>query len=586
MFLITTADTRTWKYDEKVLFLGEWCRRYSLRAQWQAMDHEVLPYPWDDRARLERDYHYLTGVIEHYLTVLSERLNLIHGTDFPLRYWRIVIGPWLAFFVESLFDRYLSIRMAIDAGATTVWCVGVEKDTWLPRDFAHFNQLFVTDGWCQYIYTYLLGELGGVERSFVDHDSPPASQEKRRSLRRGVNAMLGLYARLIPPKLNRVCLVTSYFPLHSQITLQLRLGQLPYIGVAEVPLPPVGLDDEMRAGLDALPAEWEFERVLGRLLPLQMPIAYLEGYAGLRKNALAAYPRSPQLIYSANAWFGNEAFKMWAAEQAVQGAKLVCAQHGGHFGMGRIARYEHLQVSLSDRFGTWGWKGESGKEDYLPAGKLLSARKHIRPLPRGKVLWVLAAIPRYSYHLYSIPVAGQFNGYLDDQIRFAGALEESIRNDLAIRLHHLDYGWDVADRLADAGLGALLDQETKPFHRALRESRLCISTYNATTYLETLAANFPTMIFWKPAHWELRDSALPFFEVLKEVGIFHTSPESAALFLNRIQDSVEHWWWSTDVQRARRNFVQEFARLDTDWKNQWLAGVKSILNEQSQRHDG
>jgi putative transferase (TIGR04331 family) len=199
---------------------------------------------------------------------------------------------------------------------------------------------------------------------------------------------------------------------------------------------------------------------------------------------------------------------------------------------------------------------------------------------------VLAAIPRYSYHLYSIPVAGQFNGYLDDQICFAGALDESIRNDLAIRLHHLDYGWDVADRLADAGLGALLDQETKPFHRALCESRLCVSTYNATTYLETLAANFPTMIFWKSAHWELRDSALPFFEVLKEVGIFHTSPESAALFLNRIQDSVEQWWWSTDVQQARRNFVHEFARLDTDWKNQWLAGVKSILNEQSQRHDG
>lgn len=44
-FLITTADERTWKFDRPVIFLGEWCRSYSRRDVWGAMDAVMaLPY--------------------------------------------------------------------------------------------------------------------------------------------------------------------------------------------------------------------------------------------------------------------------------------------------------------------------------------------------------------------------------------------------------------------------------------------------------------------------------------------------------------------------------------------------------------
>ena len=49
MFLVLTADQRFWKTDEKILFLGEWCRLYRHKPIWSGLDAEVLPYHWDDR---------------------------------------------------------------------------------------------------------------------------------------------------------------------------------------------------------------------------------------------------------------------------------------------------------------------------------------------------------------------------------------------------------------------------------------------------------------------------------------------------------------------------------------------------------
>ena len=40
-FLITTALEETWRDDEPVLFLGEWCRLYSRKDRWSKIDAEI-----------------------------------------------------------------------------------------------------------------------------------------------------------------------------------------------------------------------------------------------------------------------------------------------------------------------------------------------------------------------------------------------------------------------------------------------------------------------------------------------------------------------------------------------------------------
>src|SRR5436190_19598634 len=119
MFLVTTADQRYWNKDQPTLFLGEWCKVYDQKHVWSQMNSQVLPYHWDDRDRLYRDYLHLQEVYERYLQRLAERMNEVHQVDHSLRYWRILIGPWLFYFIQVLYDRYLSICCAQESKLVT-----------------------------------------------------------------------------------------------------------------------------------------------------------------------------------------------------------------------------------------------------------------------------------------------------------------------------------------------------------------------------------------------------------------------------------------------------------------------------------
>jgi putative transferase (TIGR04331 family) len=111
--LITTADERTWRNDRPVLFLGEWCRPYSLRAAWSRMDATVVPpYGWRD-GQQDADYAQVQRLYELLLGELSDELNRYHGTTFSRRYWRILIGPWLNTFVAIVFNRWATIQQAL-----------------------------------------------------------------------------------------------------------------------------------------------------------------------------------------------------------------------------------------------------------------------------------------------------------------------------------------------------------------------------------------------------------------------------------------------------------------------------------------
>ena len=121
--LITTAEENTWPKDKKkpVLFLGEWCKLYTQKNLWQDMDSKTASYHWDNREKLIKDYGYLQDLHENLLIKLSDSLNKIHHTNHSIRYWRILIGPWLGCFVQMVFDRWFMLQKTIEEQIKLMW---------------------------------------------------------------------------------------------------------------------------------------------------------------------------------------------------------------------------------------------------------------------------------------------------------------------------------------------------------------------------------------------------------------------------------------------------------------------------------
>jgi len=582
-FLVTTALEETWPAaDVPILFLGEWCRLYSRKSEWEKRDAVVATYHWDDRVKLFADYQYLQDFYERLLNDLTNQLNQIHNVNYSVRYWRILIGPWLGYFTQMLFDRWTSIQQAIgqyELSGTIV--MSGQDETFVPNDMADFNRLYVKDEWNHQLYAAILQKYTTVlsitrasqrEESLIFTTARPVVTWKSRLKR----VLMDWYAKVIIlfARDQDAFFLTTYLPtFRDEMRLQLSLGQAPqrWNSVSAVK---VAVDESQRQWVVAGENRSAFEACARAMIPQQIPVVYLEGYDQLVVQTTdLPWPKQPKVIWVSNSYSVDDVFKAWAAKKVEHGSPLVIGQHGGHYGMGRWSFSENHETAISDCYLSWGWE-ESWKPKIKSVGQLYAKRPlDVRHAVQPGALLVTCTMPRQSYHMYSTFVSSQWLDYFNDQCVFIQSLPITIRDALTVRLFRHDYGWDQVSRWRDLFPDLCLDNGNSNITDLIRNSRLYISTYNATTYLESFAMNVPTVIYWNPNHWELRDSAIPYFESLKSVGIFHETPEIAARHVAAIWDDVEAWWSSAEVQEVLVRFKRHYCYCPDNM----LDRIKTVL---------
>lgn len=560
-FLITTALEDSWSDDEPVIFLGEWCRLYSRKARWSAMDAKVLPYHWDDRDRLYKDYQYVRELGERLLVDLARQLNEIHRCDHGLRYWRILVGPWLGYFTQVLFDRWASIHRVVSTQelSGTIVLEGSEESL-IPGDMADFSRLDISDEWNHLIFGSILRLSTSVPLTTLARLSPIASpprkswrQRARSSAARTVGRMSGLLG-----KSTDAFFLNTYLPAAEEAELYRRFHQSPRRW-RMIPRESTAVNPHLRQWKLGGEACAGFEAFVRGFIPRQIPTAYLEGYGKLvEQGRNSPWPERPIVIFTGPSYYSDEVFKAWAAEKIEDGVPLCIGQYGGHFGTGKWSFMEDQEIGISDAYLSWGWS-EPTQPSVRPVGQIKAKRplgvEHSR---QSTALLVTTQVPRYSYVMYSSMVSGQWLDYFEDQCTFAKCLPEQVQQALLVRSYPEDYDWSERDRWKDALPNLHVDDGRSNMEGLIRRCRIYVSSYNATTYLESFAMDVPTVIFWNPAHWELRESAAPYFEALKAAGIFHESPESAARHVGAIWDDVDAWWRSAKVRSALDLFKARF----------------------------
>ena len=569
--LITTADERTWPdlEDEPVLFLGEWCKRYSRMEKWGGLNAIVAPYHWDDRKMLYEDYQYLQKLYESLLVELSDKLNHIHSVKYSLNYWRILIGPWLGYFIQMLFDRWSMLDQSIEK-LECINCRIIERNplSVTPNDMDHFDRLVKEDDWNEAIYGQLLEKCFTKLIKIEKIQLKEKNKNKHFVIRQGWKIRLksqlkkwviGL-SKLLPNEVEYF-FISSCLPLKTELILQLRLGQFPRFWRTQQ-LPDTRSDMRKR--------QWQldgnkfndnsFELIARQFIPLHMPRSYLEGYEQLMQTIdLLPWPKRLKVIFTSTSYEYDDLFKAWAAEKVETKTPLIIGQHGGHFGMSPFSFGESHQINIATKWLSWGWS-DSSKPQITPMGNLKSLGKSVSYDPNGGALMVEMTNSRYSYHLCALPISSQLLNYLAVQKKFLQALPQKLREQVLLKLYPHDYGWDQFERWQEEMPEVHLESGAQDIIKLIEKSRLYISTYNATTYLESLSWDIPTIIFWDPEYFELKTEVKPYFELLESVGIFHQSPESAAHQMIKVWDNIDVWWESVEVQKVRKQFCHQFSR--------------------------
>jgi len=574
MFLVTTALDETFPLDKEtnILFLGEWCKVYNKSAKWKEYKSKTLDYHWSDRLKLSQDSKYLEDVYERYLKILTKELNKIHNEQHSERYWRIIIGPWLMRFIAIVFDKYLLIEHAFSSQKIDkTYVLDFDKVNAIPVDMHDFVRLYVNDDWNHFIFSSLIKEDYCKVVKIKSNRGIYRQKKNRKNLLKKISMKLNRF--------NKIGFYTSYLERKSCVKLQMLLGQIPALDYIDEFSPTAVFDLSLRESLDIPDGACAFEGALGSVIKTQIPCAYLESYKTLKKAAFSRYASKTRLIVSGAASLAvHDDFKVWSAHQVEDGAQLVVSQHGGYYGTGQLMDpTEKGEIEVSSVFFSWGWR----RRDFnnikpMPAIKLLNTISHN---PKGDVLVLLLSLPRYSSSLISSPTSSLMLSYIQDQIDFLSLISDKVSAHIKLRMFANDYGWNMKERLSDCGFGKFIESDVnlnKKFVNRLSECRLCIATYNGTTYLETFYSNFPTLIFWDKNLWEINQFAKPYFESLHKVGILHYSAKSLTAKLEEVYGDPMGWWMTEDVQSAKKSFCAEFASVGDNPLGKWRSELEKM----------
>jgi putative transferase (TIGR04331 family) len=444
------------------------------------------------------------------------------------------------------------------------------EDEGVPKNMNEFQNFIIQDSWNELIYGDMILFFEEVNIEWVKISSNEEnsicsdqslnnfdsliSKLKNYSLR-VVNAISGLLSNK-----SDYFFLTTYLPRKYEWLLQIQLKQFPKIWSTKVILK-VPIDSSLRKNLKInYDSNNQFDLVAISLIFKYIPVWYLEGYQQLMHSVSnLSWPQTPNAVFTSNRFFEDDLFKAWVAEKVEKGSPLVIGQHGGNYGTSLFNFCEDHEIKISNLYLSWGWDDLS-KANVVPMFNLKMVGKERFWNPKGKLFLVTMELPRYSYWLYSVPVASQFLNYLDDQFRFIEALPNQVKDELLARIFPRDFGWAQRERFTEKFPWLIIDDAKLSIFERMKEIRLYVSTYNATTFLESFYLNIPTIMFWDFKFWEINSDAKPYYDELISVGILHQTPDSAAMKIGEIWNDVESWWESEEIQNARIRFCSRFSR--------------------------
>ena len=569
-YIVTTSEPETIPaLTNKVVFLGAWCFEKNQKLLNKNLALKVVSYHWDDREKLRDDYKHLSDTYESLLIDVSNVLNSCHGVEKSVKYWRILIGPWLTTYLHVLYDRYECLNKAFEEfDINNVIFLNHAKGEFIPNEMKDFSNDVISDLWnehlCQKIVLRFFSNRISVK--YVERKVNRTKNDEiiRLSFKRKTKLFLtNFFSNFFDASQDKVFLYKPGVPLWVVAQCQFHLRQFPRFTKRFSVLKFVS-HDQLREVFGRLiakkPRDDVFEQLALSLMPHFFPLSYLEGYEDfLKLTCNANVPKNPDVICTSTAFVDDDGFKLYTAEMLEKGGKLITTQHGGHNGMTPFSPNESHGIAISHKFLSWGWQ-DIERPKVKPVGNLRYAGDRVRHNPNGPALLLTFDTTRYAYHAMTLPLSSQWLDYFEFSKEFLSALPAEIRKNIVVRTKYAEFGWSVFERVKDFMPDLLTDHAERSVRKSVRKSRIYISTYNATTYIEAINWNVPTLIFWDPVYFELVDEAAAHLEKLKAVGIFHTTPQSAAAKLTEIWNNIDGWWFSDVIQEVRKEFVDTYSK--------------------------
>ena len=575
MLLATTALESTWGSNQKLLFLGEWCKKFSKKKVYITRDYQTLDYHWLDRKKLKNDHKYLAELYENILVALSAHLNTIHDLDKDLRYWRIIIGPWLISYIAVIWDRWESVSSINKLDKIEIKAIKYLYKREVPMNHDHHHELIGSDLWNYSIFNDILDFIALNNFNFIESSeelcNPSLKKQKSNSslyfrIKYFIDVILFNFQK---SSYKNYFFTKTYFPKRVLYKIAFKLGFIPGFDTHfDQKINYKVSDKRYNKKLENFKAKNKFESFLTNNILNDIPSAYAEDFYFLHKKQNNFL--NTKIIFTANAHLNNDLFKIWAAEQTSIGAHLVISSHGGAL-YPLYSIFNHQELIADTRI-VWG-KEWMNNQIRMPANKLNFQIKNY--CKDGDITLIGYDNKRYSYRLISTPTGPLVLNSYKHSFNLISKLNEELNGVIRVRPKRQGSYWETEERYI-SDFGKSIISKHKSMQEVFKKSRLIICTYPETTLSESIFSGVPTILYMQPELWETQQIYEQLLINMKKVKIFHDNAESAQKHILSIYSDPIAWWISDEVKEVLEEFHTTCLTDSDDHIFDWVNFFKKL----------
>jgi len=261
------------------------------------------------------------------------------------------------------------------------------------------------------------------------------------------------------------------------------------------------------------------------------------------------------------------------------GEKLIPCQHGGHnYGTSKLHNLASLVEYNHYRYITWGWnEQEDFKGSFVP---LALPRKNnfynTHKQKNNNIILVGNYMIKYFQTFTGYPRSKQSLEYRKNKITFIDDLSKIAKENLLYRPYNHKHQNTYNDENYLLQYYPKLKILYNNFENEIYNCNLLILDHPGTTLITALIANIPFICYWEKRHFPFSKQAELLLEDFSNTGIYFKDPSKAADKVNKINNSVEKWWCQDKIQQSRKHYIEKHGLISKDWRNDWKKFISSL----------
>lgn len=567
--LVLTDYRMDYDINSDYLFAGPWCLADREDKPGKSAYHS---YHWDDRDKLEKDYFYLESLHGRLLNALVSKLNEIHNVSCDLRYWQIIIDPWLTYFIGVVFDRFETLRTFLPkVKLLPITFFSIKEIESIPFDTGQFVNFSNSEVWNQYIFQKIILDCFESDFNFLTKDKievQEKGEETKSNTARFKRTIIFNFCKT-PDNIFLSWGISSENVRHiikRSITDKFFLFATNLL-VKESDYSKRKLFELRKEKLGNFAPVNKFEEFIHSNILFNMPKCALEYYSQIKQES-KSIRGTPKVIVSGGEHYHNTLIKNWIAEQVSKKSKLIICEHGGSL---QVFRQQFdFEESICDAKANWNIPFHE-KHFQLPPLKYSHKARPVNQLniSRGSQILIVAAdYPKYVLRAQFYPVSHQILSTFKFTTEFYENLKGKLQETVLIKPYPHDWGWNLKNRYLNYFGEDKVSKEVNLIKNLFR-SRLIICTYPETTFSDALITDTPTILIYSDKYNKMHPISYELISALQEAKMLFYSPLEASKHVNEIYYQTDTWWASPEVNRAKALFFKQAIRLSDDWVKEW-----------------